>query len=210
MTKPIIVIGAGGHAKVVIDTLKQCGMETLGAVDADAAKHGQSILGMKILGNDEVIANYQSDAVLLANGIGSTSNTIQRQEIYTRFKNQGYSFVTVVHPSSILSKDVEVGEGSQVMAGTVLQAGIRIGENCIINTRASIDHDCRIGDHVHIAPGAVLSGSVTVEHGAHVGTGASIIHEITIGERSVIGAGAAVTRSVHAGKTTTGVPAKAK
>jgi UDP-perosamine 4-acetyltransferase len=209
MTKPVIIIGAGGHAKVVIDTLKKCDMKILGAVDTNSSRHGTNILGIPVLGTDDIVATHKPDSILLANGVGSTSDTALRQKIFKRFKEQGYTFTTLIHPTAIIAEDVKISEGSQVMAGTVLQPGIRMGVNCIINTSASIDHDCIIGDHVHIAPGATLSGSIRIEDLVHVGTGASIIHQINIGRQSIIGAGAVVVHSVGAHKTVIGNPAKA-
>lgn len=196
MSKPIIVIGAGGHAKVVIDTLEQCGMNVLGAVDTDVARHGTFIIGVPVLGGDKIIATHKPEKILLANGIGSTSDMTLRKQIFERFKKQNYSFTTLIHPSAIIADDVVFGEGSQVMAGVVLQPGIRIGVNCIINTRASVDHDCQLGDHVHIAPGAVLSGGITIENSVHVGTGASIIQNVHIKSDHLIKAGHVVTSDV--------------
>ncbi len=209
MTQPVIIIGAGGHAKVVIETLQRSSVGILGATDADPNRHGQAVLGVPVLGGDDVILAHEPGSVCLANGIGSTTDTSSRRNIFERFKDQGYSFITLIHPAAIVAEDVQIGEGSQVMAGAVVQPGTRIGNNCIINTRASIDHDCTIGDHVHIAPGAVLSGGVVAENGVHVGTGAAVIHDMRIGQQSIIGAGAAVVQSVGANEIVTGVPAKA-
>ena len=183
MTQPVIIIGAGGHAKVVIDTLKRSGVKILGAVDADPNRHGQDILGVPVLGGDDVVISHKPDSVRLVNGIGSTADTAPRRNIFERFKEQGYCFTTCIHPAAIIAEEVEIGEGSQIMAGAVIQPGTRIGANCIINTRASVDHDCTIGDHVHIAPGAVLSGGVVAENSVHVGTGASVIHDMRIGQQ---------------------------
>ena len=209
MTKPVLVIGAGGHANVVIDTLKRCDMDILGALDSDASRHGTSILGIPILGGDDIVTTHEPKNILLANGIGSTSDITNRRKVFERFRKQDYVFTALTHPSAIIAEDVVIGEGSQIMAGVVIQPGTRIGMNCIINTRASVDHDCTLGNHIHIAPGAVLSGNVVIANNVHVGTGASVIHGMKIGQQSIIGAGAAVVKSVGANETVTGVPAKA-
>ncbi len=208
MSKPIIVIGAGGHAKVVIGSLLAAGAEIIGALDDDVSLHGKNILGVAVLGGDSVLAGHEPKNVMLVNGIGSTSVPERRQAVFERLKEQGYGFAAVIHPSAVIAADVETGEGSQIMAGAVVQPGVRMGCNVIINTRAGIDHECRIGGHVHIAPGATLSGEVTVGEGSHIGTGATVIEGVSIGNRSVIGAGAAVIGDVAGGATVTGVPAR--
>lgn len=208
MILPIIVIGAGGHAKVVIDALLKSKARIIGAADVNPARLGADILGVPVVGGDEAIFKRDPKMLLLANGLGAASNTSARAAIFTRFQNKGYQFVTVIHPSALIASDVVIGEGSQIMAGAVVQPSVKIGANCIINTRASIDHDCLVGDHAHIAPGATISGGVTLGDGCHVGSGAVIIQGLSIGASSVIGAGAAVIRDVAEGTTVVGVPAK--
>ncbi len=207
MSRPIIVIGGGGHAKVVIHALRAAGAEVIAAVDKDESLHGTTIAGIPVAGGDEALEGHPPEAVHLVNGVGSVSTPEIRKAVFERFGARGYAFAGLVHPSAVVADDVETGEGSQVMAGAVVQPGARLGRNVIINTRASVDHDCRIGDHVHIAPGATLSGEVTVGEGSHVGTGASVIQGVSIGAGCVIGAGAAVTGDVPDGATVTGVPA---
>lgn len=207
--KPVIVIGAGGHAKVLIAALKRLGVRILGATDADAAKHGQTILDVPVLGGDEILAAHGLATVLLVNGLGTVDRTEARRAIHERLTARGFRFATVVDPLAHIAGPVEIGEGAQVLAGAVVQPGARLGVNCIVNTRAAIDHDCIIGAHAHIAPGATLSGSVRVGEGAHVGTGASVIHNVRIGAGAVVGAGAAVIRDIPDGAVAVGVPARA-
>lgn len=204
----VLVVGAGGHAKVLIDALRLQHVDIIGATDEDPEKHESSLLGVPILGGDEVVRRYPPKTVVLVNGIGSTGVTGRRRDVYCRFKASGYGFTTVVHPAATVADDVSLGDGTQIMAGAVIQVGTRIGCNCIVNTQASVDHDCRIGDHVHIAPGATLSGGVHVGDGVHVGSGAVIIQGIAIGAGCVIGAGAAVIREVGDGSLVRGVPAE--
>ena len=161
-----------------------------------------------MLGDDTVIETHAPDTVLLVNGLGTTDRTEARRAIYERLTALGFRFATVVDPLALLAGPVEIGEGAQVLAGAVVQPGARLGVNCIVNTRASIDHDCVIGAHAHIAPGATLSGGVRVGEGAHVGTGASVIHNVHIGAGAVVGAGAAVIADVPNGTTAVGVPAR--
>lgn len=204
----VLIIGAGGHAKVVADALRACGEPILGFTDRDPAKHGTQVLGMPVLGDDGVVTARSRDSVRLANGIGSVKVPAARREVYLRFKKLGYSFVAVVHPSAVVSAAVELGEGAQVMAGAVVQAGARIGANSLVNTAAVVDHDCVIGKHCHIAPGCVLSGGIVIADECHIGTGASVLQGVTLGRRTVVGAGAAVVSDSGGGRTLIGVPAR--
>lgn len=208
MTRPLIVIGAGGHAKVLIEALLHAGMPLAGIVDADPARHGTTLLDQPIHGGDDFVLALSPTEVLLVNGLGSIADPSLRIRIFETFKGHAYCFETVIHPSAIVANDTLFGEGVQVMAGTVIQPGCRLGDNSIINTGATLDHDCLIGKHVHIAPGVTLSGGVTVGEKAHIGTGATVIQGISIGPKAVVGAGAVVIRDVAANSTVSGVPAK--
>ena len=203
---PVIVIGGGGHAKVVIGALLQCGGSILGFVDLNPAL--PSLLGARNLGGDEQVFLHAPAEVQLVNGVGCIASTANRQEVYDRFTRRGYCFAIVKHPSAIISRDVQIEHGAQIMAGAILQPGSRVGANAIVNTGAIIDHDCVIGAHAHVAPGVTLSGGVHIGAGAHVGTGASIIQGIQVGAGSVVGAGAVVINDVPAGVTMVGVPAR--
>lgn len=205
---PVLVLGAGGHAKVVIDALQAAGADILGAVDADPTTDGKNILGVDILGTDAVALDHSPDAVSLVNGVGSTTASSPRQDLYRRFVDAGYAFATVIHPSAVIGGEVEKADAVQIMAGAVIQPGCRIGANAIINTRASIDHDCVIGDHVHIAPGVVLGGGIAVGSGSHIGAGSCIIQNVHIGENVLIAVGAAVVTDIWDGARIAGVPAQ--
>lgn len=207
MTLPVIVIGAGGHAKVVLDTLLASGRQVIGLTEADPAKHGQHLLGVPILGGDDRLAAYPCDRVELLLGLGSVGDASLRRKCFLALHQQGYRFATAIHPAAHIAREVSLGQGTVIMAGAILQPGCQLGENVIINTGARLDHDCRVGDHAHISPGAVLCGEVQVAAAAHIGAGATIIQGINIGEGSLVGAGAAVVRSVPAGRRVTGVPA---
>lgn len=208
MTLPVIVLGAGGHAKVVVDALLAAGVAVAGLVDPDPQLSGQDVLGVPVLGSDDVLCCYPADQVLLVCGVGSTGLPQRRKAVYDRFVAMGYRFATVIHPSAVVALDVEIEAGAQVMAGAIIQTGSRIGRNCIVNTRASIDHDCRIGDHVHVGPGVTLSGGVAVGADSHIGTGATSIQGISIGTGCLVGAGALVISDVLDGERVIGVPAK--
>ena len=208
MNRPVIVIGAGGHASVLIASLKVLRRELIGITEADTNKISGSISGIPIIGNDETIMQYKPDSIELVIGIGSVSSTQKRKDIYEKFKNNGYSFSSVIHPTATVMDDVRLGEAVQIMAGAVVQTGCAIGDNVIINTGALIDHDCIICNHTHVSPGAVLSGDVQIGEMAHIGTSATIIQGIKIGEGSTIGAGAVVIKDIPANVMVAGVPAR--
>ncbi len=202
-----ILLGGGGHAKVLADVLKLQSCAVIGFTDKREMA-GKEIQGIAWMGDDSAIQKYSADAVLLVNGVGSTGRPILRKGLFERFKELGYTFTTVIHPSAVIAKDVSIAEGGQIMAGAVIQPGSMIGKNTIVNTRASVDHDCSVGEHVHIAPGATLGGGVQVGDSVHIGSGATVIQGIKIGENSVIGAGAVVIRDVPENVTVFGVPAR--
>lgn len=210
MSQPIIVLAAGGHAKVLVEALLASSTVIAGIVDPNLSLVGTKLLGVPVLGGDAIVGEFPPSEILLVNGLGSIELPLQRQQLFERFKNAGYNFATVIHPSATIASDVEFGEGAQVMAGAVIQPGCRIGCNAIINTRASVDHDCIIGDHTHIAPGVTLSGGVRVGTCTHIGTGSTVIQEIVVGNTCMVGAGSLVIKNVADGVIVMGVPAHQK
>ncbi len=198
--KPIFILGAGGHAKVVLSALWRAGHHVAGLV----APESGSVLGAPILGDDSVLAGRQDD-VLLANGIGGQASRIR---LFDDLLGQGFRFVSVVDVTAILAEDVVMADGTQILAGAVVQPGVRLGAGCIVNTRAAIDHDCILGRHVHIAPGAVLCGGIVIEDGVHVGAGAILRDGIRVGAGAMVAMGAVVTQDVTAGGRVAGVPAR--
>lgn len=206
--KPVLILGAGGHGGVLIEALRRLGVAVVGVLDSDPARQGSSFCDVPVLGDDDAARAFAPDAVLLANGIGSVSRPVERERIFRAFKDKGYRFVTIRHPDASLAEDAVLGEGCQILAGAVVQNGVRIGANSLANLGALIAHDCRIGDHVHIGPGAALSGNVRVSDGCHLGIGAAVVQGVTIGRGAVVGAGAVVLRDVTEGSTVVGIPAR--
>ena len=205
MSLPVIIVGGGDHAKVLVSTLLLLQRRVLGFVDP---KPLLPLLGIANLGDDDGVFTHPPDRVRLVNGIGSIESTVLRQAVYEKFREKQYIFDTVIHPSAIVAPEVHIEDGVQIMAGSVVQPGSRLGENVIINTGARVDHDCVIDAHSHVAPGVTLSGHVYIGKGAHVGTGASIIQGIKVNAGGIVGAGAVVIDDVPAGATVVGVPAK--
>lgn len=202
------MIGAGGHAKVLLDLLEVCGAKIVDIVDSNPENNGGDLLGFPVVSGDQNVLSHQSAAIDLVLGVGSTSPSTKRKEIFIRFSNIGYKFRTCIHPSAVVSAHAALGAGAQVMAGAVIQADCRIGNNTIVNTGATVDHDCQIGDHVHIAPGAILSGAVNVGDGAHIGAGAIIRECITVGAWAMVAAGACVIHDVPEFGRVAGIPAR--
>jgi len=203
---PVIVVGGGGHAKVLVSTLLLQHRRLLGFVDLKPAL--PPLLGIAHLGDDAAVFLHPPNQVRLVNGVGSIDSTVSRRAVYEKFLERQYIFETVIHPSAIIAPEVHIEDGVQVMAGAVVQPGSRLGANVIINTGARVDHDCSIDAHAHIAPGVTLSGDVHIGKGAHIGTGASIIQGVKVGAASIVGAGAVVVGDVPAGVTVIGVPAR--
>lgn len=193
--KPVIVLGAGGHAKVVIDMLQCCGREIIGltsAADCDEI----APMGIQNLGDDDSILRYPPGEIELANGIGAMPDSDLRRKLTVRMAERGYLFTRVIHPSAVIANGVEIGEGAQIMAGTVVQPGVKIGHSCIINTGVTVDHDCVIHSDCHLAPGVTICGNVVIYENTLIGTGGSIIQGITIGKDCIVAAGVTVYRDI--------------
>lgn len=194
------VIGAGGHAKVVIATLQAAGFSVSAVFDEDAGKHGQEILGAPVVGPIEAVQASEGP-LLLALG----SNAL-RQRLAERFPDAEWA--TAVHPQAIVHSSVSIAPGTVVFAGAVIQPDAKVGAHVIVNTGATIDHDCEIGDYVHMAPGVHLAGHVRMEEGSFLGIGGSAIPGVSIGAWTTVGAGGVVVRDLPARCVATGIPAR--
>lgn len=202
-----VVFGGGGHARVLIDALLASGAGRPAAVlDADRAVHGNDILGVPVIGDDDSTLPKRITHFVV--GLGSAGDCAPRKRLYALALSRGLKPLTVVHPGAVVSRFARLGPGCAVFARAVVNAGAVLGANVIVNTGAIVEHDCEIGDHAHVATGACLAGAVTVGAGAHVGVGACVRQGVKIGAGAVIGAGAAVVADIPAGATAVGVPAR--
>lgn len=192
----LIIIGASGHGKVVADIAKLCVYREI--VFLDNNPELKECSGYPVLGPDTMTAELEGEIFI------AVGNSEIRQKLM--YRDAGREFPILIHPSAIIAEDVRIGEGSVVMAGSVINPGAKIGKGCIVNTSSSIDHDCAIGEYCHVSVGSHLSG--TVELGDHVwiGTGATVSNNVNICSDVVIGAGAVVINDVKESGTYVGVP----
>jgi sugar O-acyltransferase (sialic acid O-acetyltransferase NeuD family) len=204
----IVLFGASGHARVTADALERSGFEIAGLVVSDLPA-GTQRFGLPVLGSEfdlpRVIGGCGIDAGVIAVG-----DNWARSQFVARIKEiaPGLRFISVIHPSAQIGRDVSIGEGTVIMAGAIVNAGSQIGPFSLVNTKASLDHDGCMGAFSSLAPGATVGGSVTIGDYSAVSLGASIIHRIRVGSHSLIGAGAVVIRDIPDGVLAFGVPAK--
>jgi sugar O-acyltransferase (sialic acid O-acetyltransferase NeuD family) len=197
----LYVIGAGGHAKVVIATLQETGHNVKAALDDDKRKWGNEILGVRVAGPPDELEGLREPHAVLAIGVNHL-----RKAFAERFPH--VEWLTVVHPGAIVHPTVKLGPGTVVFAGAVIQPDTRIGAHCIVNTSASIDHDCTLEEYVHVAPGVRLAGGVRLGQGVFVGIGGAIIPNVSVGSWTTIGAGGVVVGDLAAQLLAVGVPAR--
>jgi sugar O-acyltransferase (sialic acid O-acetyltransferase NeuD family) len=204
--KAIYVIGGGGHARVVLDALLGAGRVVAGILDPRLPA-GSFVYGVPVRGGDEVLDSLPARETILANGVGANPAIAPRTRVFQSLCARGFEFTRIQHASAILGRECSVGAGAQIMAGVVLQAGVRVGGNAVVNTRVSVDHDSLIGAHAFLAPGAVLCGDVQIEERAFIGAAAVVLPGVCVGAGAIVGAGAVVTKAVPAGWSVAGNPA---
>lgn len=206
----IVLVGAGGHAKVIIDIIRSMGKYKIeGIVDKYPEMVGQTVCGVKVIGTDDSLQQIHASGVDYAFVcIGALDNMGLRENIFNSLKSIGYKMPCLVHSSAWVSEYAYLGEGTCVMPHVSINSGATIGENCIINTASVVEHDCIIERNVHISPSATLAGGVHVGSSSHIGIGACIIQNVVVGKNVVIGAGAAVINDIPDGALALGVPAK--
>lgn len=192
----LIIIGASGHGKVVADIARLNGYSDIVFLDDDESI--KECAGYPVVGTSN---EAPAGEVFVAVGNAKT-----RKKLMERFEDRTHPIL--IHPSAVLAADVEIGDGTVVMAGAVINPGARIGKGCIVNTSSSIDHDCEVGDYSHISVGAHLAGTVIIGKETWIGAGATVSNNVCICGGCMIGAGAVVIKDIDEPGTYVGVPAK--
>ncbi|MDD5103154.1 MAG: acetyltransferase [Candidatus Peribacteraceae bacterium] len=197
---PLILFGAGGHGKVVVDAAASS-WRVLGFIDdVRTGEHG----GYPILGNQKALEKLQKEGAYCLVSIGDCA---ARAKVQQMLEGMGFPMATVIHPSAAVSKSARIAPGSAILAQVSVGPDAVLGKGCIVNTGASVDHDCSVGDYTHIAPGARVAGGVKIGTQTFIGIGSCIREYCSIGSQVVIGAGAAVISDFGDGVTALGVPA---
>ncbi len=206
--RKIVIWGASGHARVVADIIHLGGKyEIVGFLDdMNPAHHNTTFCGASIIGGREQLDKLRQMGVEdLIFAFGDSAARLKLSELV---RAKGFRLATAIHPHAIIAQDVQIGQGTMIAAGAVVNPAARIGESVIINTSASVDHECIVEDGVNIAPGVCLGGKVIVGRGAWIGIGATIRDHVVIGSGSLIGAGAVVLEDIPDGVVAYGIPAK--
>ncbi len=212
MQKKVLLLGAGGHAEVILDILEQRGKWDIeGCVVDWQPDQGEKRFGYPVIGRDEdlpaIFDKGIRNAIVAVGSIDSEGNS-KRASLFQLLKDNDFNLINAIHEKAIIGSRTELGAGITFAASSCINPGSSIGDNVIVNTGAIVEHDCEVRDHVHISPGAKLAGNVTIGAKSAIGLGASIIQGVTIGENSTIGAGAVVVDDVPAGSKVAGVPAE--
>ncbi|THE13949.1 acetyltransferase [Bacillus timonensis] len=203
----IIVFGSGGHSKVVIDIIEKAGkFNILGLIDP-FKQPGTKVMDYEILGSEDILPEIGG---IVAGGIVALADNWKRSNIVNKILsiNPQFQFITAIHPSVQIGRDVSIGNGTVVMANAVINSNTRVNTHCIINTKASLDPDCVLGEFVTLAPGATVAGGVTIGKYSVISLGANVIHNRTIGEHTVIGASSTVLHDVDSHVLAYGTPAR--
>ena len=203
----LVIIGAGGHGRVVLDILSAAGGHSVvGFLDADPSLRGASVGGVPVLGPVNLLAKLWQQKV--RHGIVAIGDNRTRRRYGDQLRQQGFALINAIHPSAVVSSSAKLGKNVVVAAQAAVCAEACIDDFAIINTGAIVDHECRVGAGAHITPGVRLAGRVQVGEEAFVGLGANVIQCLSIGRGAIVGAGAVVIRDVPDGATAVGVPAR--
>ena len=202
----VVLLGGGGHARSVLAALSLGGVRVRGYL---APSSSDALGDLLHLGGDDRMDWLDPADVVLVNGLGTTTSTTARRTLHDAVSARGFTVASVRHPHAFVDPGATLGPAVQVLAGAIVNVGAELHEGALVNSGAIIEHDAVIGAHAHVAPGVVLAGGVRVGDGALIGLGARVLPGITIGSGGVVGAGAVVVRDVAAGRTVSGVPARA-
>lgn len=203
----LLIIGAGGHGKVVADAALASGHWRRVAFLDDRAVELVSVLDLPVLGGT---ADLEKQSNVFAQAVVAVGNAARRMELLAVCAHYGYQLPVVAHPAAAISRFAALGNGCVVFAQAAINPGVQMGTGCIVNTGVTVDHDCWLDDGVHVCPGAHLAGSVRVGRCTWIGIGASVREGVVIGSGVTVGAGAVVIGDVNDGATVCGIPARAR
>jgi sugar O-acyltransferase (sialic acid O-acetyltransferase NeuD family) len=204
-TPDVVIYGAGGHGKVVLDAALSCGcLRVVGLVDDEPGNLSRHVLGIEVVGEGAWLTADRLRRYKVVVAIGDNS---RRAEIVRQLTALGAAFASVIHPTAHLARNARVGQGSMILPMAVLHTDAKVGRHAIVNTGAILEHDTVVGDFAHVASGACLAGGAHVGEAVLVGTGASVLPNIRIGEGATVAAGAVVIHDVAAHTVVAGVPA---
>lgn len=204
----ILILGAGGHGRVVLDILFQANQHNpIGFLDNNAALHGRRIDGLPVLGGIDTLADLRKRGI--SGAVIAIGDNGVRRSMGDLLERSDFEIISALHPSAQLARNTTLGKGVVIAAGALVCAHCQIGDYAILNTGCIVDHESMIGTAAHICPGVRLAGHVTVESGAFIGIGATVVQNVRIGFEAVVGAGAVVTQDVDPMTTVVGVPARA-
>jgi sugar O-acyltransferase (sialic acid O-acetyltransferase NeuD family) len=207
----IILVGAGGHCRVIVDIIKSTEKyDIVGVADKAYAQCEENlVLDIPIIGDDSILKEFYNRGVKNAFVcIGALQNIEVRDKIFNNLKAIGFNIPVLIHKYAIVSPYANVHGGTCVMAGAIINPGALIEENCIINTGAIIEHDCIVQRNTHISPKACIAGGVNIGYNTHIGMGSSIIQSVHIGNNVIIGAGAVVIENIVDNVVAVGIPSK--
>ena len=209
MKKKLLLIGAGGHCKVVIDLLlgfKE--YDLIGIIDLKE-RVGDNIYGIQVVGTDSDLPMFYKKGIKYCFiSIGSIGDPTLRVKSYNSAQKIGFKFPNLIHPSALISSQITIGCGNYIAPKVVINAGSHVGNNCIINTGTIVEHDCKVGHFVNLCPGSLLSGCVNIGDYSHIGTGSIVSHGLIIGTRVIIGVGSVVVKNMPNSVISYGNPCK--
>jgi UDP-perosamine 4-acetyltransferase len=206
MKMDVLIIGAGGHGKVVLDILRAAGeVNPVGFIDADASLAGTTVAGVEVIGGPNLLPKLRKKYEYAIVAIGDNR---ARRRYASAARDTEFELINAIHPSASVSTSATLGKNVVIAAGAVVCTEAEIADSVIVNTSAVVDHECVIADAAHIAPGALLAGRVRIGEEAFVGLGAKIIQCLTVGDHATVGAGAVAIEDVPPQVTVVGVPAR--
>lgn len=205
--KKIIIVGDGGHAKVVIDIIQE--MNCYEIIGITSNNNINRFCGYPVLGNDDILSDYLKKGINnIALGIGGFKDNIHRTELYNKFSGLGFNIINAIHPNTVISKSVDIGNGVVVFPGVVLNAEVKIGNNVIIATGSTIDHETIIESNTLVSAGVTIGANALIGEGSLCALGSKIVSGVTIGKNCLVAAGAVVVNDIDDNSVVCGIPAK--